>query len=84
MMKLGSEVVPYAPVASRTRNQIRKKCILTDTHIMFLLTNTLTSQEDQTFLDFLTSTVLRDVPLPGAAERPIEINESPESKDHAQ
>ena len=84
MMKLGSEVVPYVPIASRTRNQIRKKRIITDTHITFLLTNTLTSQEDQTFLDFLTSAVLKDVPLPGSAEMPIKINESPELKDHMQ
>ena len=62
MVKFGTELVPYAPIANRTRRQIRKKQLSLNRRITFLLTNPSIDHDDQAFLDFMESVVLKDVP----------------------
>ena len=62
MVKFGADLVPYAPIANRTRRQIRKKQLSLNRRITFLLTNPSIDHDDQAFLDFMESVVLKDVP----------------------
>ena len=69
MMKLGEHVVPYAPVGSRTRRQMRRKWAETDKHISFLLQSALVDPDDQAFLDFMDTVIPKqDIPSPPAGK----------------